>query len=147
VRRYLSNQEDRESVINLAFIKLVKNLSLYEFKGEFDVWSFVIIKNILIDEFRKSKAYNQTHVLTEDPVDVMVEDSLYQKFSGDDLEQMILNLPGTTRLVFNLFAIEGYSYREISEELEIPEGTCKWYVSEARRRLKAQLSKPTQTRQ
>jgi RNA polymerase sigma-70 factor (ECF subfamily) len=54
---------------------------------------------------------------------------------------MILKLPKATKLVFNLFAIDGYSHKEIAEQLEISTNTSKWHVKEARKKLKEQILK------
>ena len=54
---------------------------------------------------------------------------------------MILNLPKATKLVFNLFAIDGYSHKEIAQQLNISANTSKWHVKEARKKLKEQILK------
>jgi RNA polymerase sigma-70 factor (ECF subfamily) len=54
---------------------------------------------------------------------------------------MILKLPKATKLVFNLFAIDGYSHKEIAEQLNISTNTSKWHVKEARNKLKEQILK------
>jgi RNA polymerase sigma factor (sigma-70 family) len=62
-------------------------------------------------------------------------------FEAEELNNMLLELPKATRIVFNLFALDGYSHKEISEELGIRLETTKWHMKEARKRLKALLIK------
>jgi RNA polymerase sigma-70 factor (ECF subfamily) len=57
------------------------------------------------------------------------------------LQEMIYTLPERTRMVFNLYAIEGYTHPEISNLLGIAEGTSKWHLSDARSKLQEQLVK------
>lgn len=64
-----------------------------------------------------------------------------QTLEAEALEKMIQRLPDMSRKVFNLFAIEGYSHKEISEMLEISDGTSKWHVSFARKSLQAMIKK------
>jgi RNA polymerase sigma-70 factor (ECF subfamily) len=65
-----------------------------------------------------------------------VENEAISKLSGDDLLGLILQLPVTTRLVFNLYSIDGFSHREIASMLGISEGTSRWHLSDARRQLR-----------
>ena len=60
---------------------------------------------------------------------------------SEELNNMILALPKATRVVFNLFALDGYSHKEITEELGIGLETSKWHMKEARKRLKSLLIK------
>ena len=60
---------------------------------------------------------------------------------AEELNNMILALPKATRVVFNLFAVDGYSHKEITEELGIGLETSKWHMKEARKRLKSVTNK------
>jgi RNA polymerase sigma factor (sigma-70 family) len=57
----------------------------------------------------------------------------------EDLRNILRKLPDVTQHVFNLFAIDGYKHREIADYLGISEGTSKWHVSDARKKLKTML--------
>jgi RNA polymerase sigma-70 factor (ECF subfamily) len=77
--------------------------------------------------------------------DLLVASAVFNEvneyFTAEHLSVMLSNLPDLCSRVFNLFAIDGYSHKEISELLDIPEGTSKWYLSEARKKLKELLLK------
>ena len=62
-----------------------------------------------------------------------------KKFDAEELENMLNQLPPVSRQVFNLFAIDGYSHKEIGEKLKISEGTSKWHVNFARTKLKEMI--------
>ena len=75
------------------------------------------------------------------PVDYNIgESNIHEK----DLLVMLRKLPHLTQKIFNLFAIDGYKHREISDYLGIPEGTSKWHVNDARKRLKVMLERQIQ---
>ena len=65
------------------------------------------------------------------------------QIEAEELNDMLLSLPKATRVVFNLFAIDGFSHKEITEKLNIKLETSKWHMKEARKRLKALLIKRT----
>ncbi len=65
-----------------------------------------------------------------------IDNEVISKLSGDDLLGLINRLPVTTRLVFNLYSVDGFSHREIGGMLGISEGTSRWHLSDARRQLK-----------
>lgn len=106
--------------------------------------------NTLIDDFRKYKKEKELIVYAETgtlesggkAVDYNEAD---KHFDADHIEQIINTLPMLPRQVFNLFAIDGYSHKEIGEELGISEGTSKWYLSNARKLIKEQLNKGMST--
>ena len=70
-----------------------------------------------------------------------------QKLDADELFEILKSLPPMTEKIFNLFAIDGYKHKEIAELLAISEGTSKWHVSDARKKLKAVLQKQKQNEQ
>jgi RNA polymerase sigma-70 factor (ECF subfamily) len=70
---------------------------------------------------------------------VPVVPEIYHKLSGDDILQLVHQLPKNTCLVFNLFVMEGYKHEEIGKILGISTGTSKWHLNEARRLLKEKI--------
>lgn len=137
--RYLGNEDDARDVLNTGFLKVFQNLQNYSGQGSFDGWVYLIIRNAIIDQLRKRVKYRETgideHVENSVSVDAGILPGLYAK----DLLKMLDRLPDTTRLVFNMFALEGFKHEEISKILSISTGTSKWHVSEARRILKQSL--------
>ena len=139
--RYQVDKMEAESTLNTAFLKILKNLHKYSPEHSFNAWCRKIIINSNIDAYRKQKKVNE---LRETVNDFNAErdagqGSLHYEFNSDELMSMVRSLPGLQNKVFNLFAIDGYSHNEISEILGISAGTSKWYLHEARKKLKKQI--------
>jgi RNA polymerase sigma factor (sigma-70 family) len=140
-KRYKNNLEDSQTLVNNAFIKIVTNLDKYE-DNNFNAWVKRIIMNEVVDDYRKQKKYNDL-VNLDYPIDnlhVTNYGTAEHDHSEEALLEMVANLPNATRHVFNLFVIDGFSHKEICEQLNISMETSKWHMKEARKRLKFMLS-------
>ena len=138
-RRYRKNEEEHKTLVNNAFMKIIQNLDKYQ-DIRFFSWIKRIITNEIIDDFRRTKNYHtfyQHDALIEgnDGVHPEAEYELNQAH----LNMMLLQLSEPTRVVFNLFVVDGYSHREIGELLGISEQTSKWHTKVARKKLKELL--------
>lgn len=140
--RYHTNNEDARSSLNIAFVKIIDNLEKLDLEQiNFDAWSRRIMSNTLIDEYRKRKKHEEHYLKkeTERELDTNAENAKndgVESLNYEFLLKLIQLLPESTRIVFNLFAIDGYSHTEIVEQLNIPLGTSKWHVSNARKLMK-----------
>ena len=98
----------------------------------------------MIDDFRKNKKYKELFNAevdeTADPITRDFTPEAYKAMDAEEIQKILDHLPPATKITFNLFAIDGYSYKEIAEELNIGYETVKWHVKEARKRLKIILS-------
>ena len=135
-RRYYQNQEDQMTIVNNAFVKVIQFLDTYK-KGRFLSWVKQIIANEIIDEYRRNKRYNELYRF-DAPVEERGAPDFQtdQLFSHEQLQMMLLSLSEPARLVFNLFAIEGYSHKEIAQMLGVTEETSKWHTKMARKKLR-----------
>lgn len=142
-RRYKKNEEDKQTLVNNAFIKIVTNLEKYEERSSFQGWVKRIIMNEVIDDFRKQKNYKELINQDQSIDNIQVEQyaEIDYHYSAQELLSMMEKLPKATKLVFNLFAVDGYSHKEICEQLGIGLETSKWHMKEARKLLKNMLSK------
>jgi len=137
--RYKVDYEEAKSSVNAGFLKILNNLNRYDPKVPFEAWIKRIMINHVIDEFRKNRKVQELIEYTDfnekqipDMVDYNEADKV---FDASDLESMIMSLPPVTKKVFNLFALDGYSHKEICKMLDISEGTSKWHVNSARKKL------------
>lgn len=140
-RRYKNNDEDRQTLVNNAFIKIIVNLHKYE-DNNFGGWVKRIIMNEVIDDYRKQKKYNE-FINMDQPIDnlnIIEAGAAEHVHSEEALLAMVETLPNATKHVFNLFAIDGFSHKEICDQLNISLETSKWHMKEARKRLKMLLS-------
>ncbi|MCH8555355.1 MAG: sigma-70 family RNA polymerase sigma factor [Schleiferiaceae bacterium] len=143
--RYERNKDDAEALLNLAFYKILTKLDHYKAdKVPFEAWCRRVTINTIIDEFRKKQKDKHDFVENWDtaiPLNTMDYNEADQKFDAEDLENMIRNLPPLTQKVFNMYIVDGYSHKEISEQLKMSEGTSKWHLSTARSTIKKMLLK------
>ena len=148
--RYCKDHHEAGSRLNLAFLKVLQHLGQFDNTGSFKSWVGKITLRSIIDEFRAQQRHYAQHVYYGDvSKDVpFAGEELNQVASEADIEylmKVISHLPPMDKQVFNLFAIDGYSHKEIAVMLNISEGTSKWHVHEARKKLKAILIKETKT--
>jgi RNA polymerase sigma factor (sigma-70 family) len=143
--RYQKDRQEALAALNLGFLKVLNKLDSYTEEAPFEAWIKRIMINTMIDSFRREKNW-RTLVIYPEQIEPDVKhhvDSWNHAEQGHDLEYLellIQQLPPITRQVFNLFAIDGYSHREIAELLDMSDGTSKWHVSQARKQLQEWLS-------
>lgn len=137
--RYADSQEQAEDVLQDAFIKVFTKLDHYSGDGSLEGWIRRIIVNTSLDQIRKNAKF-MTNVSVDDveyklDFDGQILSTLMEK----DLLQLINDMPVGYRTVFNMFAIEGYSHKEIAEELSITENTSKSQYSKAKAYLRTKV--------
>ncbi len=137
--RYERNEEDARAVLNEGFLKILDNLSKYNPEIPFEAWCKRITINTIIDAYRKDRKKPQTidcdNLIQEGEEKGASLNEALDIFSSDDLEKMLKSLPAKSRKVFNLYAIDGYSHKEICAQMGISEGTSKWHLNFARQKL------------
>ena len=137
--RYTQDEDVLITVINDGFLRIFKNISKYEGKGSFEGWIKRLIFNALSDYFRKENR-RQKLVSIEYAKDKKVSD-IIENLYLEDLKEVVNQLSKTTQEVFILYAIEGYTHKEISIKLSIAEGTSKWHLNKARNTLQSIIKK------
>ena len=138
--RYFKNREEAEDVLQDGFVKIFKNINKFQGTGSFEGWIKRIMVNTALEELRKKKR----GFITQDIDDMYIQPESVDKtdspINTKDLINYIQRLPDGYKLVFNLFVIEGYSHAEISQMLNINEGTSKSQLSKARVYLQKMMS-------
>lgn len=139
--RYAKDYEEAEDVMQDAFIKIFGKLPNYKKKGSLEGWVRRIVVNTALDSYRKNKKHQQN--VDVDSVGYMLEDKTFiiEELNANDLLAIIKTLPEGYQMVFNLFAIEGYSHKEIAERLGVTESTSKSQYSRAKKMLRDILLK------
>lgn len=139
--RYIKDKEHAEDVLQDGFIKVYNNLHRFEYKGSLEGWIRRIIVNTALDQIRKNKKnINDLH-LDDSNFEIIQKSDTIGKLEAEVLMEIIQQLPDGYRVVFNMFAIEGYSHKEIAEELNISESTSKSQYSRAKSVLRKTLIK------
>lgn len=132
-KRYMKDHERAEEMVMNTFLTVFQKISQYNNQGSFEGWILRIAVNCCLMELRK-KTHFKDEVSTDDvSIPVLNNDSDLWR---DDVEKMLNYLPEGARIVFNLYAIEGYKHAEIAEQLGISEGTSKSQLSYAKEKLK-----------
>ena len=129
--RYVKDSMEAEDVLVTAFTKILERIDQYKGEGSFEGWIRRVVVNEALTYLRRHRSmYIETELKAVD------REPDYQQISdhleAEDLLNMIQELPSGYRIVFNLYAIDGYSHREIAEQLNISENTSKSQLSRAR---------------
>jgi RNA polymerase sigma-70 factor (ECF subfamily) len=136
-RQYIKDIQLAEDVMITAFMKVFTNLNKFEHKGSFEGWIRRIMVNECISYLRVQKKVK----FAED--EFFVEESFNEidsQFTVEQIQFLIDALPDGYKMVFNLYAIEGYKHNEIAKMLGINEGTSKSQLSHARKMLQTQIT-------
>lgn len=137
--QYTKDEDEAKDFMQEGFIKVFKNLKQFKFSGSFEGWVRRIIINTIIEHFRSKKMrYSAMDIV--DYSDDFKLDSVVDDLSAQDILKIVRGLSPQYRTVFNLYAIEGYSHKEIAEKLGISEGTSKSNLSRARSILQKRLN-------
>jgi RNA polymerase sigma factor (sigma-70 family) len=139
--RYVKDAMDAEDILVTSFTKVFDKIDQFKSEGSFEGWIRRIIVNEALTHLRKAKTmYIETTIEMADrePDYASLSDHLEQ----EDLLAMIKELPTGYRIVFNMYAIDGYSHKEIAEHLGISENTSKSQLSRARTYLQKMLTDP-----
>jgi len=137
--RFNPNPDDALEALNNGFYNVFKNLKQYKGNGSFDGWVYHIVRNAALDFVRKRIKYIETGSLDGLDADVELVENACEQLEVNGLLKLLESLPDATRTVFNLFALEGFTHKEIAKMLEISEGTSKWHAAEARKLLQSKL--------
>jgi RNA polymerase sigma-70 factor (ECF subfamily) len=131
--RYIGNKETARDLLQDGFIKVFTHIHTYSYKGAFAGWIYRIFVTTSLEYLRKTDALRSA-------VDIMgcneqlkdVDVSVLDRLSEEDLMDCVKKLPAGYRTVFNMYAIEGYSHKEIAEVLGISIATSKTQFLRAR---------------
>lgn len=140
-KSYTYERQDTISLVNEGFLKIFLNLKSFDaLKGNFEGWAKKIVTNNCIDYARSQKG-KIVHIPIEVELTVPIINNNKDKYIEDELLSMLEKLPVTTKKVFSLHVLDGFSHKDISRELNIAESTSRWHVMEARKVLKKDVQK------
>lgn len=136
--RYARHQLEAQDLLQDGFIKVFDKLHNFRMEGSLEGWIRRVMVTTCISQYRK-KAFTQERFgleeLPEEPVEPLALDAL----GHAELQTLIADLPDGYRLVFNMFAIEGFDHAEIAELLGCGESTSRSQLAKARRMLQQRL--------
>lgn len=140
--RYTTNIEEAEDILQEGFVKIFLNIKEFKGDGPILAWMRRIMINTAITHYHKMKKHRY-HDDLEEVKETKFDDCVWEDsdFTREELYNVIHRMPEGYRMVFMLYAVEGYKHREIAEQLGIDENTSKSQFSRARRWLQERLIK------
>lgn len=135
-KSYAGNREFAQDILHDAFMKIFRTIDTYKSGGSLEAWIRRVVTNTAIDQLRSKQRLE--HYIAEEMEAPKQTNSpnVYDFLASRDILNLAGQLPDGARAIFNLFAIEGYTHREIAELLQISESTSKSQYSRARTLLK-----------
>ena len=138
--RYVKDRMEAEDILVTSFTKVFERIDQFKGDGSFEGWVRRIVVNESLSYLRKNKTmYLETDLENADREGS--QQALDTDLEAEDLLRMIAELPPGYQMVFNLYAIDGFSHQEIAEQIGITESTSKSQLSRARIHLQAKLQK------
>ena len=143
--RYTKTETDALEVLNTGFYKVFKNIHRFSAdKASLYTWMRTIIINTCLDFININRNKPATRELIEAGY-AEIPPCAIEKLSASEILILVRQLPPATQAVFNLYVIEGYKHSEIAQLLRISDGTSKWHLNEARKRLQKMISEQNNT--
>lgn len=141
--RYASSYDEAQDILQEGFIKVFKYLHSFKGKGSLEAWVRKIFINTAIEKYRVRIYHlplDEVYADGFESIQNQIPDMLHAK----DILTFVQKLPTQYRLVFNLYALEGYNHKEIGEALHISESTSRSNLARARTLLKEKLNKESE---
>ncbi len=138
--RYSNNSEDARDILNEGFVKVFRFLDRYKIGTSLDGWMRRIMINSSIDFYRKEMRHRSDDIETAE-YKIAEDTDIASNYTAQEILKAIQLLPPAYRAVFNLYAIEGYSHKEVADALGITESTSRSNLVKARVKLKDMLNK------
>ncbi|MBX2842449.1 MAG: RNA polymerase sigma factor [Flammeovirgaceae bacterium] len=136
--RYAKKQEDADDILQEAFVKIFNNIKNFRKESSLFYWMKRIMINTALN-YQRSKLYLYPMVDVNDLHYLADRDFTLSNIHLEDLLKMLQRLPDGCRVIFNLYAIEGFQHKEIAEMLKINIGTSKSQYSRAKSLLKEMI--------
>ena len=137
--RYASSQADAEDILQEAFVKIFNKLDNFRRESSLETWMTRIVINTAISHLRLNKKHQNESDLEVIENKYSFSNEQFNQIDAKILMNAIQELPDNYRVVLNMFAIEGYSHKEIAEELGIPEVTSRSHFFRAKSILEKKL--------
>ena len=140
-RRYTQSKEEAQDVLQESFIRIFTHFHQLKSSDKLESWMKSITVRTAINYYHKGKGRVLMFTsVDEHPNEQVMDDSSLQQFTDEYLISLVNSLPDGCRIVFNMYAIEGYSHAEIAALLQISEGTSRSQFYHAKYLLKEKLN-------
>lgn len=136
--RYARHRLEAEDLLQDAFVRVFDKLHTFKQNGSLEGWIRRITVNICIKNYRKF-SFSREEIGLENRPEDSEDPEIFGTLAAAELMELVRALPDGYRLVFNLYAVEGYSHKEIADELGISTSTSRTQLLKARKRLQQQV--------
>lgn len=137
--RYAGNRELAEDMLHDGFMTVFAKIGSFRSEGSFDGWIRRVFVNTSLEHIRKNKKMREHQEITDRTVILEDSPSALEDMSAESIMSVVERLPDGFRVIFNMYAIDGYSHAEIAKELNINESTSRSQYSRARAILMQEL--------
>ena len=136
--RYAQDRSQAQDFLQDSFIKIFNNLDSYDSnKGAFEFWISRITINVCLAYVRKKTIYPVSLNSVEETI--TTDNAVLSSLSLQEMLKLIQDLPFGYKTVFNMYVIDGFSHREIAQQLKISESTSKSQLAKARKMLQKKI--------
>lgn len=140
--RYARHELEAQDLMQEGFIRVFSKLKDFRMEGSLEGWIRRIMVHTAINQYRRKSFQQERFGLEKLPDDPVPADAL-DRLGAEELMGLVNALPDGYRMVFNLFAIEGFDHAEIAELLGCGESTSRSQLAKARRMLQAMINQNT----
>ena len=137
---YTKDDDEACDVLQEGFVKVFRKLNTYKHENPLGAWIRRIIINTALEHYRKKQRGKEVIADYVKDVDYTIE-NIISSLNADEIIYAVNQLPSKAGMVLKLYSIEGYSHKEIADNLQISEGTSKSQLNRARSLLKAFIDK------
>lgn len=139
--RYCKSRDEAEDVLLEGFMTIFSEAHTFRKDGAFEQWMKRIMINTAINNYRKNLKHYFHADIAEIDEHTLIKSETLENYSARELMKLLDELPEGYRMIFNLYAVEGYKHREIAKMLDISVGTSKSQLSKARKMLQGKVKR------
>ena len=136
--RYARHKLEAEDILQDGFIKVFRYLDNFRSEGSFEGWIRRIMVHTAIKHYHKAANKNEQIGMEEMPEQSIIP-NIHGELNAEELMELVKQLPEGYKMVFNLYALEGYKHKEIAEILKIGESTSRSQLVKARKLLQQMI--------
>lgn len=139
--RYSDSKDDAKDSLHDGFILLFSKIESYSGKGSFEGWMRRVFVNNMLMKFRKRDVFKKSVSVDDVTWNVPVKEDVFEKIGSKNIIKLISQMPQGYKVVFNMIVIEGYSYKEVAQKLNVSEVSVRSQLSRGRMWLKERILK------
>lgn len=136
--RYARHRLEAEDLLQEGFIKVFDNMYRFEFRGSFEGWVRRIMINTALKNYNKS-SFKKERIGIHDYEGGSADPVIVAQLSREEIMAEVNRLPDGYRVVFNMYIVDGYSHKEIADQLGIGESTSRSQLVKARKMMQARI--------